>query len=245
MGKNKLAKFEEIKTFDNVIQIPSYSLDKEDFHLKGKWAESYFKNGNPVVLEIGCGKGEYTLALAERNPHKNYIGVDIKGARIWRGAKTALGRGMKNVVFVRFNVEIINHVFGVSEIEEIWITFPDPQMKKIKKRLTSASFMKQYRDILIKGGVVNLKTDSDFQYLYTLNLARLNGFEIVAETDNIYGSDSVNEALQIKTYYEKQWLSRGIPIKYIAFRFNNTDLKEPEIFLKRDDYRSFGRSARS
>jgi tRNA (guanine-N7-)-methyltransferase len=244
VGKNKLAKFEEINNFKNVIQIPYRYPFKEDFNLKGKWARAFFKNENPIVLEIGCGKGEYTLALAEQNPDKNYIGLDIKGARIWKGAKAAVERKMNNVAFIRSNAEIADRIFGKHEIEEIWLTFPDPQMKKLNRRLTSTYFMNLYRDILKNEGVINLKTDSNFQYSYTRELAIINDFEILAESDNLYESQIVNEILQVRTYYEQQWLSRGIPIKYLAFRIKNRDLNEPEVDIEKDSYRSFGRSAR-
>lgn len=244
MGKNKLAKFEEINNFKNVIQIPCRYPFKEDFYLKGKWALTYFKNEKPIVLEIGCGKGEYTLALAEHYPDKNCIGIDLKGARIWKGAKTALGRDMKNVAFIRSDVEIINRIFGKYEIEEIWLTFPDPQMKKTNKRLTSTYFLNLYRDILKQEGVVHLKTDSNFQYSYTRELALINDFEILAETENLYESEIADEILQVRTFYEQQWLSRGIPIKFLSFRMKNSSLKEPEVDIEKDDYRSFGRSAR-
>lgn len=244
MSKNKLAKFEEMKSFDNVVQAPYYLVKDENFYLYGSWAKIFFKNNNPIVLEIGCGKGEYALALAEKNPGKNYIGIDIKGARLWKGAKTALEKQLKNVAFLRTNIEIIDRFFATDEVEAVWLTFPDPQMKKTRKRLTSTFFLEKYRRILIPNGIIHLKTDSKFQYLYTLNLLHLNGFEILAETPDLYASKFINETLNIKTFYEKQWLSRGIPVKYLSFRINNNELKEPEIEIEKDDYRSFGRNAR-
>ncbi len=244
MSKNKLAKFEEMKSFDNVVQAPYYLVKDENFYLYGSWAKIFFKNNNPIVLEIGCGKGEYALALAEKNPGKNYIGIDIKGARLWKGAKTALEKQLKNVAFLRTNIEIIDRFFATDEVEAVWLTFPDPQMKKTRKRLTSTFFLEKYRRILIPSGIIHLKTDSKFQYLYTINLLHLNGFEILAETPDLYASKFINETLNIKTFYEKQWLSRGIPVKYLSFRINNNELKEPEIEIEKDDYRSFGRNAR-
>lgn len=244
MGKNKLVKFEEVKTFKNVIQAPFSLIGHDDFYLKGIWSKSYFENDNPVILEVGCGKGEYTLALAENNSDINYIGIDIKGARLWRGAKTALEKNIKNVAFIRTNIEIIDQFFGPEEVEEIWLTFPDPQMKKVRKRLTSTNFLKKYRYILKENGIIHLKTDSLFQYNYTRSVAHLNGFKICADTDNLYDSEYLNEILQIRTFYEKQWLERGIPIKYLAFKLSNKEYSEPDNKPEKDNYRSYGRSAR-
>jgi tRNA (guanine-N7-)-methyltransferase len=244
VGKNKLAKFEDMERFENVIQVPYRKLKEENFELKGKWAKGFFKNNNPIILELGCGKGEYTVELAERNPGINYIGVDIKGARMHVGAKQAIEKKLKNVAFLRTNIEIINHFFAEDEVDEIWLTFPDPQMKKTRKRLTSTSFLDLYKQFLKKEGIVHLKTDSNFQYTYTSTMAHLNRFDILAETDNLYDSEILNETLQIKTFYEKQWLSRGITIKYLAFKINNNELAEPEIEIEKDEYRSFGRSAK-
>lgn len=244
MGKNKLAKFGEMERFENVIQVPYKKLQQENFYLKGKWAPEFFKNENPVILELGCGKGEYTVELAEKNPEINYIGVDIKGARMHVGAKQSLANGLKNVAFLRTNIEIINHFFGEEEVAEIWLTFPDPQMKKTRKRLTSTTFLNLYKQFLKTDGIVHLKTDSNFQFTYTSSLVHLNGFEILAETNNLYESEILNEILQIKTFYEKQWLNRGITIKYIAFKLSDNKFTEPEIEIEHDEYRSFGRSAK-
>ena len=244
MGKNKLAKFGEMERFENVIQVPYKTLQQGNFYLKGTWAISFFKNENPIILELGCGKGEYTVELAEKNPSFNYIGVDIKGARMYVGAKKALEKGLKNVAFLRTNIEIINQFFEEEEVAEIWLTFPDPQMKKTRKRLTSTFFLNLYRQFLKKDGIVHLKTDSNFQFTYTSALVHLNNFVILAETNDLYNSDILSETLQIKTFYEKQWLSRGITIKYIAFRLNKKELIEPEIDIEKDEYRSFGRSAK-
>jgi tRNA (guanine-N7-)-methyltransferase len=244
MGKNKLAKFGEMERFENVIQVPYKQLQAENFFLKGKWATDFFKNENPIILELGCGKGEYTVELAEKNPNYNFVGVDIKGARMYVGAKKALAGNLRNVAFLRTNIEIINHFFGDQEVAEIWLTFPDPQMKKTRKRLTSTFFLNLYQLFLKTDGILHLKTDSNFQYTYTSALVHLNQFEILAETNNLYESDILNETLQIKTFYEKQWLSRGITIKYIAFRLNEKEFIEPEIDIEKDEYRSFGRSAK-
>ena len=244
MGKNKLAKFSEMERFENVIQVPFRNLQHENFYLKGKWASDFFKNENPIILELGCGKGEYTVELAEKNNECNYIGVDIKGARMHVGAKMALAKGLKNVAFLRTNIEIIDRFFGEEEVAEIWLTFPDPQMKKTRKRLTSTFFLNLYKQFLKTDGIVHLKTDSNFQFTYTSALVHLNEFEILAETYNLYESEILNETLQIKTFYEKQWLSRGITIKYIAFKLNKNEFAEPEIDIEKDGYRSFGRSAK-
>jgi len=244
VGKNKLAKFSEMERFENVIQVPFKKLQQENFYLKEKWATQFFENGNPIILELGCGKGEYTVELAEKNPGKNFIGVDIKGARMYIGAKQALDKNLKNVAFLRTNIEIINRFFGAEEISEIWLTFPDPQMKKTKKRLTSTFFLNLYKQFLKTDGIVHLKTDSNFQFTYTSALVHLNRFEIQAESNNLYESEILDETLQIKTFYEKQWLSRGINIKYIAFKLNEGEFTEPDIEIEHDEYRSFGRSAK-
>jgi tRNA (guanine-N7-)-methyltransferase len=244
VGKNKLAKFSEMERFENVIQVPFKKLQQENFYLKEKWATQFFENGNPIILELGCGKGEYTVELAEKNTGKNFIGVDIKGARMYIGAKQALDKNLKNVAFLRTNIEIINRFFGAEEISEIWLTFPDPQMKKTKKRLTSTFFLNLYKQFLKTDGIVHLKTDSNFQFTYTSALVHLNRFEIQAESINLYESEILDETLQIKTFYEKQWLSRGITIKYIAFKLNESEFSEPEIEIEHDEYRSFGRSAK-
>lgn len=239
-----MAKFEEMKAFEHVVQAPYNTLRNNEFHLKGKWRSEFFGNKNPIVLELGCGKGEYSTELAEKYPDINYLGVDIKGARLWKGANSALTKGLKNVGFIRTNIEIINRFFAPEEVNEIWLTFPDPQMKKASKRLTSTSFLNRYMQFLKKDGIIHLKTDSNFQYTYTKALVQLNNFEIVADTFDLYNSEILNDTLRIKTFYEKQWLSRGINIKYLAFRLNETELREPEIEIEKDEYRSFGRSAR-
>jgi tRNA (guanine-N7-)-methyltransferase len=244
VGKNKLAKFSEMERFENVIQVPFKKLQQENFYLKEKWATQFFENGNPIILELGCGKGEYTVELAEKNPGKNFIGVDIKGARMYIGAKQALDKNLKNVAFLRTNIEIINRFFVAEEISEIWLTFPDPQMKKTKKRLTSTFFLNLYKQFLKTDGIVHLKTDSNFQFTYTSALVHLNRFEIQAESNNLYESEILDETLQIKTFYEKQWLRRGITIKYIAFKLNEGEFTEPDIEIEHDEYRSFGRSAK-
>jgi len=243
VGKGKLKKFQEMETLEHVVQVPYKILKNDDFYLKGKWAREFFKNENPIILELGCGKGEYTIALAKRNPGFNYIGVDIKGARLFTGAKQANQKDLTNVAFLRTNIEIITQFFAKDEITEIWLTFPDPQMKKTRKRLTSTTFLNKYKHFLKKNGIIHLKTDSNFQYTYTHALVYLNKFEVLAETDNLYESGILTETLQIKTFYEKQWLSREITIKYISFKLSDNEFIEPDIEIEKDEYRSFGRSA--
>lgn len=244
MAKNKLKKFDDMEQFEHVVQAPYNKVNQEDFYLKGKWAKDFFKNNNPIILELGCGKGEYSVALAKRNPNINYIGVDIKGARLHNGAQKALDLGVKNVAFLRTNIEIIAQFFGEEEISEIWLTFPDPQMRKTRKRLTSVMFLNKYKHFLKKDGIIHLKTDSNFQYLYTRAMVHFNKFEVLAETDNLYEWEFLNETLQIKTFYEEQWLSRGITIKYLAYKLHNGEFTEPKIDIEKDEYRSFGRMAR-
>lgn len=245
MGKSKLKKFAELETFGNVVQVPFRSVDQSDYKYKGKWNAEFFKNKNPLILELGCGKGEYTVSLAKLMPGKNFIGVDIKGARIWKGAKAALENGIHNAGFLRTSIDIIDKFFGEKEIEQIWLTFPDPQMKNSRKRLTATNFMEKYRRMLNENGIIHLKTDSNFQYRYTLEMIKENGLNIIAQTDNLYHSSLLNDALSIQTFYEKQWRDRDIPIKYLAFQLNSKDiLREPAIEIEKDTYRSFGRFAR-
>lgn len=244
MSKGKLQKFKEMESFPHVVQVPYSNIKNEDFYLKGKWAKDFFNNQNQLVLELGCGKGEYSVGLAQKNIQKNFIGVDIKGARLWKGAKQVEELGLKNVGFLRTNIEIIEQFFGKNEVDEIWLTFPDPQMKKTRKRLTSTTFLNKYKNFLKPGGMIHLKTDSNFQYSYTREMVKLNGFEMLAETENLYESEILNETLQIKTFYERQWLDRGITIKYMAFKFVEKEFFEPEIEIEKDEYRSFGRTAK-
>lgn len=247
MGKNKLAKFAEVELLPNVIQCGArdFSDNPSATAIKGNWRSNFFHNNNPIVLELGCGKGEYTVALAQMYPDKNFIGIDIKGARIWSGAKYAHENNLCNVGFLRTNIEFINSFFAEGEVNEIWITFPDPQMKKCNKRLTSTNFMKRYQDILVQDGLIHLKTDSNFLYLYTKAMVEANGYHVECITDNLYVERQDDPLLQIKTYYEQQWLSRGIDIKYIRYRLHHKDnFVEPNIDIERDSYRSFGRNAR-
>jgi tRNA (guanine-N7-)-methyltransferase len=251
MGKNKLKKFAEMETFRNVFQCGARECVEESpvVAMRGKWHE-YFKNDNPIVLELGCGRGEYTVGLAERTPQKNYIGIDIKGARMWAGAKQAELAGIKNVAFLRTNIEMINHFFAPDEVAEIWITFPDPQMKKATKRLTSTYFMARYRQLLLPNGIIHLKTDSPFLYTYTQAMVKENQYPILVDTSDLYGDeamrqlgDEVSEARALQTHYEHQWLDRGLTIKYIAWQLpEEPSLIEPDIEIEKDSYRSYGRN---
>lgn len=220
-SKNKLKRFKENETFDNVIQPSREELTGGDYPLKGNWKTGFFKNDNPIVLELGCGKGEYSVALAEEYPQMNFVGIDIKGARFWRGAKTALEKGLKNVGFVRTQIELIDLLFAENEVDEIWITFPDPQIKykRTKHRLTNSEFLQKYKHILKPGGMVNLKTDSEFMHGYTLGLLHGEGHEVVQANHDVYKNEySPKEVVGIQTFYEKQYLEQGKPITYIQFK---------------------------
>ncbi|AUC16464.1 tRNA (guanosine(46)-N7)-methyltransferase TrmB [Tenacibaculum sp. SZ-18] len=220
-SKNKLKRFKENEAFDNVIQ-PTREEVTGDFHLKGKW-DSFFKNNNPIVLELGCGKGEYTIALAKKNPNKNFIGVDIKGARFWRGAKTAIEDEMNNVAFIRTQIELVDLIFAENEVDEIWITFPDPQIKykRTKHRLTNSDFLKRYHHILKPNAFINLKTDSEFMHGYTLGVLHGEGHEVLHSSHDVYRlKSSPEEVTETQTFYEQQYLEKGKPITYIKFRLN-------------------------
>lgn len=243
MEKNKLQKFSDMETFGCVLQYPRHILIEQGFPYAGKWNSEFFNRSNPITLELGCGKGEYTVGLAAANPDRNYIGVDIKGARMWKGAREVEMKGMDNAAFLRTEIEQISSFFAPGEVDEIWITFPDPQMQKARKRLTSSRFLTNYRKFLRQGGIVNLKTDSPFLYEYTKRLIELNGFEVLMQTDDLYGSGLADPVSSIKTFYEQQWLSRGKTIKLLSFRIDGGEIVEPETEdIERDDYHSeFGR----
>jgi tRNA (guanine-N7-)-methyltransferase len=246
VGKNKLQKFEDMSGYPHVFQYPFSVLQEKGFEMKGRWNEIFFRNNHPIVLELGCGKGEYTVGLGKLFPEKNFIGVDIKGARIWSGAKQALEDRMANVAFLRTHIELINHFFAPGEVSEIWITFPDPQMAKVNKRMTSTRFMKLYREILNDKGLIHLKTDSNFMFTYTCEMIKANHFPVLVETNDLYHSDLADEILSIQTYYEQQWLDRGLNIKYIRFICEPRETYiEPEVEIEQDPYRSFNRSKRS
>lgn len=220
-SKNKLKRFRENDTFSNLFQPSREELLSDTFAMKGKWHSEYFKNDKPIVLELGCGKGEYTLGLSERYPNKNFIGIDIKGARIWRGAKTALEQKRENVAFMRMQIELIESAFAIDEVSEIWITFPDPQIKykRTKHRLTNQEFLNKYKKILVEDGIVHLKTDSEFMHGYTLGLLHGLGHEVLLAHHNIYvNTEAPEEVVSIQTYYEKQFLAQGKYITYLKFR---------------------------
>lgn len=245
MGKNKLRKFAEMEQFPRVLQVPFGKLREEGFAMRGKWHADFFGNNNPIVLELGCGRGEYTVGLAREFPERNFIGIDIKGARMWAGAKEAHLSGMENTGFLRTNIELLGEFFAPGEVSEIWITFPDPQMKKTRKRLTATNFLEMYRTILSPDGIINLKTDSPFLYEYTSRLVELNKLPVIKRTDDLYANpEGVDRILDIHTHYENQWLARGLKIKYIAFRIpENVELVEPdESDIEFDSYRSYGRN---
>ncbi len=250
MGKGKLAKFAEMETFNNVFQYPYSVIDNVPFEMKGKWREDFFKNDNPIVLELGCGKGEYAVGMARMFPNINFIGVDIKGARMWTGAKAAIEEGLPNVAFLRTNIEIIDRFFADGEVQEIWLTFSDPQMKNERKRLTSTYFMERYRRFLVDGGLIHLKTDSNFLFTYTKEMVKENKLEVEMCTDDLYHATDLDEGtksiLGIRTYYESMWLERGLNIKYIKFKLpKEGTLTEPDIEIEYDDYRSYHREGRS
>jgi len=220
-SKNKLKRFKENETFSNVIQPTREEITNKEFHLKGKWAKEFFKNDLPIVLELGCGKGEYSVGLAKMYPEKNFLGIDIKGARFWRGAKTAVEEEMNNVGFLRTQIELIDLIFAENEVDEIWITFPDPQIKykRTKHRLTNTEFLQKYKKILKSDGVVNLKTDSEFMHGYTLGLLHGEGHEILHANHDVYKNEySPEEVIGIQTFYENQYLEENKKITYIKFR---------------------------
>nr|WP_298997647.1 tRNA (guanosine(46)-N7)-methyltransferase TrmB [uncultured Allomuricauda sp.] len=219
-SKNKLKRFKDNESFPNVVQ-PSRDEALNDFEWRGKWRD-FFKNDNPIVLELGCGKGEYSVGLAKRNPNKNYLGIDIKGARFWRGAKSALEMDLSNVAFLRTQIELVDSLFAENEVDEIWITFPDPQIKykRTKHRLTNSIFFKKYEQILKPGGCVHLKTDSEFLHGYTLGLLHGLGHEVSYANHDVYKNEgSPSEVMEIQTFYENQYLEKGKPITYLQFRF--------------------------
>ncbi|TYB70659.1 tRNA (guanosine(46)-N7)-methyltransferase TrmB [Bizionia saleffrena] len=220
-SKNKLKRFNENETFNNVFQPSREELVTAEFTLKGKWRDTFFKNENPLVLELGCGKGEYSVALAKQYPNKNFVGVDIKGARFWRGAKTGIEENIPNVAFLRTQIELIDHAFAENEVDEIWITFPDPQIKykRTKHRMTNAEFLERYKKILKPEGLVNLKTDSEFMHGYTLGLLHGAGHEVLYANHDVYKQEgSPEEVTSIQTYYEGQYLAQNKPITYIRFK---------------------------
>jgi len=250
MSKGKLAKFADMEAFENVFQYPFSVIDNVPFAMKGHWNEQYFKNEHPIVLELGCGKGEYTVGLAKLFPNVNFIGVDIKGARMWTGAKMALEEKLSNVAFLRTNIEVIDRFFSQDEISEIWLTFSDPQMKNPRKRLSSTFFMERYRSFLTDGGIIHVKTDSNFLFTYTSYVVDVNKLPLLFRTEDLYHTAGIDgetsKILSIQTYYEGMWIERGLNIKYQKFRLPREGaLVEPEVEIPIDDYRSYYRTKRS
>ena len=220
-SKNKLKRFKENETFKNVFQPSRDELVNRGFALKGNWDSIFFKNNNPLVIELGCGKGEYTVALAQKYPDKNFIGIDIKGARFWRGAKTAIEEKLDNAAFLRTQIELIDYAFSENEVDEIWITFPDPQIKykRTKHRLTNTTFLQRYKTILKPDGVLKLKTDIEIMHGYTLGLLHGEGHEVLYSNHNVYKLEgSPEEVTSIQTFYESQYLEQNKAITYIRFK---------------------------
>ena len=254
MGKNKLKKFAEMEQMSCVFQCGAREVlaDSPVLAMKGEWRNQFFHNDHPLLLELGCGHGDYTVGLARVYPNTNYIGVDIKGARMWQGAKQATRDGLTNVAFLRTNIEMLPNFFATDEVDGLWITFPDPQMKKATKRLTSTYFMERYRQLLRDGATIHLKTDSPFLYTYTRAMLEVNHLPVLCDTDDLYNQQSavsnqqsvrLEDARRLQTHYEHQWLERGLTIKYLAWQLPKSGtLVEPEIEIEKDTYRSYGRN---
>ncbi|MDD3273236.1 MAG: tRNA (guanosine(46)-N7)-methyltransferase TrmB [Bacteroidales bacterium] len=228
MGKDKLKRFEENKTFKSLFQPEFEEVFRKDYHMKGRWHKEYFRNDNPLVLELGCGRGEYTVDLARRYPNKNFIGVDIKGARLWRGARSVTEENLTNAAFLRTRIEFIEWLFAEGEVAEIWITFADPQIRRDNKRLTAPMFLERYKKFLIPGGIIHLKTDSPYLHEYTSALVEKNNLEVVSIIKDVYGSIASGDIpvelaglLSIKTHYEEQFIAQGHPITYLSFKLTS------------------------
>ncbi len=226
MVKNKLKKFSQINAFSNVVQ-PEIKFPESNTAYKGKWNSDFFRNDYPIILEIGCGKGEYTVGLARTYPEHNFIGIDIKGDRIWKGAKDALEEGIYNAAFLRIQAERINYFFEPNEVSGIWITFPDPQPRgsRMKKRLTSPQFLKRYQDILKPDSLIHLKTDNKELFEFTLDIIQAEGHMLIFSSYDLYNERKIPEPLllDIQTYYENMYLDKGIPIKYLSFKLKTTE----------------------
>ncbi|MBI2269509.1 MAG: tRNA (guanosine(46)-N7)-methyltransferase TrmB [Bacteroidetes bacterium] len=222
MGKKKLQRFAEVAAFPHVFEF-GFPQIKEGFRLKGKWSTDFFKNDQPIVVELGCGKGEYTVGLAQKYPARNFIGVDIKGNRIWRGAKTVLENKINNAAFLRTRIDFIESCFKQDEVSEIWITFPDPQpqLSRERKRLTSPKFLDRYKNVLKPGGIIHLKTDNKSLWEYTLEVIRENKYQLLVSTSDLYssGSPELVDAASIQTFYENLFSKQGFKICYLSFRF--------------------------
>ncbi len=227
MGKKKLRRFAENATFENMFQRTFEELDEDGFELKGRWKADFFKNNNPLILELACGKGEYTVDMARRYPENNFIGIDIKGARMWKGCKRSNEEGLKNVAFIRTQIELIQHFFGQSEVAEIWITFPDPHLRESrrKKRLTSPQFLQRYKNLVKDQGVIHLKTDDDTLFEYTKEVTEEFDHHIITQSEDVYRDNIPGPVTEIQTFYEQMWLEEGKTIKYISFILNKDKMK--------------------
>jgi tRNA (guanine-N7-)-methyltransferase len=250
MSKGKLAKFADMARYENVFQYPFSVMEHVPFDMQGHWREQYFHNDHPIVLELGCGKGEYTVELARMFPNVNFIGVDIKGARMWTGATQALQEKLDNVAFLRTHIEIIDRFFAPDEVSEIWLTFSDPQMKNPRKRLSSTFFLDRYRRFMADGGIIHLKTDSNFLFTYTTLMVESSHLPLLFRTEDLYHTEGIDDdtrqILSIHTYYENMWIERGINIKYMKFRLPyDAALVEPDVEIPLDEYRSYKRDKRS
>jgi len=216
MGKDKLKRFAENETFENLFQHNNFDVQNEPFPLKGKWHSNYFKNDHPIVLELGCGRGEYTIGMAQRFPDKNFIGIDRKGARLWRGCKDGIEQNLTNVAFLRIKIEDIEYYFDKNEVHEIWVTFPDPQLRKERRRLISPNFISKYQKIIDPSGIIHLKTDSKELYEYVIATAPIEKWNVVEHIANVYETGETSILTEIQTFYEKKWLLEGKVISYIA-----------------------------
>jgi tRNA (guanine-N7-)-methyltransferase len=235
VGKNKLARWTEFGSYNNVIQPSIDDVTGKDHPVKGKWRSEIFKNENPLVLELGCGKGEYSVGMANKFPEKNFIGIDIKGARMWRGAKTANEQNLNNIAFLRTRIEFINSFFATDEIDEIWVTFPDPHPggRNANKRLTSPWFLNIYRNFLKSNGLVHLKTDNTELYNYTKGVVTINNLIVLFATSDLYSENISNDILSIRTHYEKLFLAKGLKINYLAFHLEKEKNIEDASLKKR------------
>ncbi len=234
MARHKLAQFAENETFLHMFYAPREELIK-GFALKGNWKKDFFKNDNPITLELGCGKGEYTVGLAKKYPNRNFIGIDLKGARMWHGAKTVQEEGLKNVAFIRTKIDQLLHFFATNEVAEIWLTFSDPQPKRERRRLSSPRFLNLYREVLEPNGIIHQKTDNRELFDYTLGVVNFFKLPLDYSSFDVYNSDSPQDVLEIQTYYEKMFLKEGIPINYMRFRLNEEFAKNELLILPKEE----------